>query len=328
MFVDMLLKVKALSYSVDQKSVLKSVNIEAKEGEITAILGANGSGKSTLLRLIAGHLDPDSGEIYFDDKKVLGPSYNLVPGHSGIALVRQDNRLFPLHTVRQNLQKVLQFYNEDYQDEKIEELSALLGMNSNLDRVLKFLSGGEQQRVSIAAALASDPKLILLDEPFSHMDMHLKQELKQYLVRIVDNLGIALLFVTHDPADALSLGNQIMVLSDGEIVEKGNNNEIYYHPKNKITAALTGYCNWLPIDHFSGFKHLHKINNEFLLRPDQIKIHFQETGSLHQAVVTKVEFCGFYNFIHLFLQKENFEIVATQLSQHKFEPGNIVWVSF
>jgi ABC-type sugar transport system ATPase subunit len=322
----MILEVKDLSYAVEQKQVLQNINLNVKQGEITAVLGANGSGKSTLLRLLAGLLDPDAGEIFFDSKKVLGPSHRLLPGHPGISLVKQDNRLLPFHTVRQNLRQVLQFYNEAYKDEKIEELTALLGLGKNLDRQLKFLSGGEQQRVSIAAALAADPQLLLMDEPFSQTDLNLKEQMKKYLSEIVDQLHISLLFVTHNAEDALSLSDHIIVLNDGGIVEEGNSHDLYYRPKEIITAELTGYCNWIPLD-TPGFSHLNIIGNAYFSRPEQISIQTNSAKNHKKGTITKIEFCGFYQCIYLMIEELNVELMTIQAPSSKgLSVGKEVWV--
>ncbi|MDQ3393356.1 MAG: ATP-binding cassette domain-containing protein, partial [Bacteroidota bacterium] len=127
-------------------------------GKIYAILGANGSGKTTLLNILSGLLQPENGTVLLNERKVEGPQERLVPGHPEISLVKQDNSLFPLHTVRANLQYVLQSHPNKTQNDKILMLSKLLGLDANLDKQLKNLSGGEQQRVAIAAALAKSPK--------------------------------------------------------------------------------------------------------------------------------------------------------------------------
>lgn len=324
----MLIEVKDLSYSLEHNPVLKNLSLKLPSGKITAILGANGSGKSTLLRLISGFLDPEAGEIIFQNKKVLGPSFRLLPGHAGISLVRQDNRLFPLHTVRQNLRRVLQFEHKETQENKIEELSVLLNLKDNLNKVLKHLSGGEQQRVSIAAALASEPQLLLMDEPFSQTDMFLKQQLKQYLIEIVEHLGTSILFVTHNPDDALGLANEIMILDEGKILEHGSSKDLYYFPKFKSTAILTGYCNWLPVDLFEKRQNLQVIEGKYLVRPEQITISLMETKFALEATLVKEEFCGFFQLQHLILKESKIPLIVTKLSSSPpVKSGEKVWIT-
>ena len=187
----------------------------------------------------------------------------------------------------------------------------MLGLNLLLDRVVKYLSGGEQQRVAIAAALASGPDLLLMDEPFSQSDVYLKQELRGYLTSIVEQLGISLLFVTHSPEDALSLSDTIMVLHDGKMIESGSPNELYFKPKYKATACLTGHCNFLKSNPFD--LPIHQVGNDFLLRPDQLAFLTPESKNSLKAEVVKVEFNGFYEGFYLKVAELN-ELLYTTLS--------------
>ena len=323
----MLLQVTNLSYTLEHKQVLQNLNLKIKTTQISAVLGINGSGKTTLLKLIAGLLEPTSGEISFEGKKVLGPNDKLIPGHSGIALVKQDNRLLPFHTVRQNLAHILPGVDDKAQQKKIKQLSGLLGLTEFLDRQLKFLSGGEQQRVSIAAALASNPRLLLMDEPFSQTDMYLKQELKVYLQEIVNKLGISILFVTHQPEDALALGDEIFILNKGKIIEKGNSRDLYYFPQKLVTAALTGITNYLPVDLFLEETSLHTMGKRILVRPDQIKINSSESKSF-QARIEKVEFCGLFQQLHLYLTDRKISLISAIISSDSYRKGDEVWISF
>ena len=321
----MLLEVNDLSYSREHKAILNKLTFEISAAKITSILGANGSGKSTLLSLLTGLLDPSAGQIIFKNKKVVGPSFKLIPGHQGIALVRQDARLTPFATVRENLQHVLRMYDAEGQEAKLNELSKLVGLDLLLDRVVKYLSGGEQQRVAIAAALASEPDLLLMDEPFSQSDVYLKQELKGYLTSIVEQLGISLLFVTHSPEDALALSDTIMVLHEGKIIESGSPNELYFKPKHQATAFLTGHCNLLKSNPF-GFN-LHKIGNDFLVRPDQLVILKSESENCLKSEIVKVEFNGFYEGFYLKIDGLH-ELLYTTLSTSVSNPkvNEIVWL--
>lgn len=324
----MLLKVKGLIYSIENKRILNDLKLEIQTGQIGAILGANGSGKSTLLKLLAGLLEPDSGEILLHKEKVLGPREKLLPGHAKISLVKQDSSLLPNHTVRENLLYVLRSSLSSIQKKKIQELSTLLDLKQNLDRVLKFLSGGEQQRVAIAASLAASPKLLLMDEPFSQTDQYLKQRLKIHLQNIVDHLGIGIIYVTHDPQDALAFSDKLFILNKGKIVESGTSQSLYYYPKKKSTAVLTGYCNWLPAKDYQEVSHLHKIKNNFLIRPDQIKITNEMQSQSLNAVVQKLSFFGTYSLVHLFLPKKNSYLLATHLpSQVDPQIGQELFIS-
>lgn len=323
----MSLKVVNLSYSLESRSILKELNFEVPTASIACILGANGSGKSTLLRLLAGLLDPDEGTVWFEEDRIWGPAYRLLPGHPKVALVRQDSRLFPMHTVRQNLLYVLRAYEVDYQNQKIEELSGLLGLVPYLDRVTKYLSGGEQQRVAIAASLASDPDIMLMDEPFSQTDVYLKEELKLYLVQVVKQLGVGILFVTHDPFEALALSEEIMVLHDGQIVEKGNAKQLYYRPRHKVTAILTGEANWFPTSSILSLP-LHSIGKEGLARPDQLKWSAVHVPNALNGKIDRVEFAGFYTFLFVSLLEQEMEVKIVCISTDKMPAvGDEGWLT-
>jgi ABC-type Fe3+/spermidine/putrescine transport system ATPase subunit len=324
----MLLKVDNLFFDRSGVNVLKDISLEVPSAKITCVLGANGSGKSTLLGLLAGMLEPSSGTIYLEEKPVLGPEHTLVKGHRQIALVRQDARLTPFATVRENLKHVLRMHDEGYQEEKINELCEVLGLQNYLERTVKFLSGGEQQRVAIASALASNPLLLLMDEPFSQTDLFLKQELKHYLFDVVNKLGTSLLFVTHDPNEALSMADHILILHESRIIEQGNGRSLYSLPHQKATARLTGYCNFVSLN-FDFFKGAHIIDNEYLIRSEQLFFTKEKVENSIEAVVQKTEFSGFYLGLHLYIPSLGITLFGTLPSnQEKYGNDEKGWLSF
>ncbi|MBC7388553.1 MAG: ABC transporter ATP-binding protein [Opitutaceae bacterium] len=322
----MLLKINGLNFSIEGNQILDDFNLQLNLKGITAILGTNGSGKSTLLSLIAGYLQPSSGSLYLNETKIIGPDFKLIPGHPEIALVRQDMRLTPYATVRENLSHVLRTYDENGQKLHINKLSRLLGFENYLDKTLKFLSGGEQQRISIAAALANNPSLLLLDEPFSQTDINLKSQLKIHLRNIVDEIGVKILFVTHDPQEALSMADNILILQNGKIIEEGDSRELYYKPKYKITAELTGHCNWIK-SKSQFFKNAMTVEGEYLVRPDQLEISNQKNENSFKAKVHKIEFCGLYNFIYLQVDQEEIYLKTAQISNTNIVLGQIVYLN-
>jgi ABC-type Fe3+/spermidine/putrescine transport system ATPase subunit len=325
----MQLELKGLTYSLSHKRILENLDFQLEKAQMTAILGANGAGKSTLLQLMAGLLDPEEGQILFKGEKVWGPSFRLVPGHPKIALVRQDSRLLPMHSVRDNLVYVLRAYDTSFQTQKIKELASLLGIEPNLDRVVKYLSGGEQQRVAIAVALASGPELLLLDEPFSQTDRYIKQELKHYLGEVVRQLEVGIVFVTHDPEEALALSDEIVILHEGRLIERGKGRDLYYQPKQEVTAVLTGLCNWLPKSLFKEVDTLHSIGENWLLRPDQVTFHTRSGNACYPSKVEKVEFAGFYELYHLWLIEQEVTIFATKTTAIENPTlGEKLWISF
>jgi ABC-type sugar transport system ATPase subunit len=326
---NVLLEVQHISHSWEGHEVLHDLSFEVPASKITVILGANGTGKSTLLRLMAGFVDTQQGKILFDGQKVRGPGCMLIPGHPSIALVRQDSKLSPNISVKENLLYVLRAYEDDYQAKKIEELSNLLVLGHIMERTVNFLSGGEKQRVAIAAALASGPELLLMDEPFSQTDMYLKQELKQFLTKIVEQLGIGLLFVTHDPQDALALASEIIVLHEGKVVEKGSSRQLYYHPQHEATATLTGLCSWLPTKSFPDLKQLHRIGENWLVRPDQVTMSPTQTEEGLKMTVSQLEFLGAHYLAYLQSKKTSISIITLLPSLTTLaKKGQTVWVNF
>lgn len=319
---------KDISYSQDQNAVLTDLNLELEPQKIYSVLGTNGAGKSTLLQILAGLLDADEGIIHLGADRILGPAYHLVPGHPAIALVKQDSRLHPLHTVSENLRYVLRAFDEEEQKAKMDELASLLDLERNWNKQIKYLSGGEQQRVAIAAALAKDPSLLLLDEPFSQTDALVKQELRGYLRGIVETLGICILFVSHDAQDALSLADHLFILKEGRIIEEGKPRDLYFFPQQKETAQLTGICNWVPKDLFTQGPHFHKVGSLVLLRPDQIFLSKVEGVPNVKAKVMNIEFGGPCLLVTFYLSSLDVLVKAIFHSSISLANGQEIDVSF
>lgn len=319
---------KDISYSHNQNLVLNNLSLALEPGKIYGVLGTNGAGKSTLLQILAGLLDADEGTVHIDSDRVLGPAYHLVPGHPAIALVKQDSRLHPLHTVSENLRYVLRALDEKDQKGKMEELSSLLNLERNWDRQIKYLSGGEQQRVAIAAALAKNPSLLLLDEPFSQTDALVKQELRGYLKGIVESLGICILFVSHDAQDALSLADHLFILQDGKVAEEGRPWGLYFYPKHKETAHLTGICNWIPKDKLASPARFHAVGSHVLLRPDQIWVSIDKGEYDVEAQVISIEFGGPCQLVTFYFPSMDITIKAVCLSSISLVKGAKAFVSF
>lgn len=240
----MLLEVRNLHFNYSPEHPLfNNLNLNIEQGKIVALAGESGCGKSTLLKLIYGLLDWHSGEIVFDDKKLLGPKGNIVPGEADMKWVAQDYDLMPYSTVYDNVGKYLSNINLAEKRQKVLELLKVVGMEDFADVKPNFLSGGQQQRVAIARALSVIPKLLLLDEPFSNIDFSRKVELRERLFNYVKQHGISLIISTHEIQEVLPWLDRIIVLQDGRLIQNDSAEETYKHPYNAYVARLFGEVN-------------------------------------------------------------------------------------
>lgn len=234
------IEIKNLSKSFDRKKtfVLSSINMELEQGKIAVIVGASGSGKTTLLRLIAGLEQPTLGSIQITEKEVSNAQWILPPQKRQVGMVFQHFALFPHLTVEQNIGYA--FSKKDKQEAKnrVNELLNLIKLEGYNKRYPHELSGGQQQRVALARTLAQDPKLLLLDEPFSSLDTLLKTELRQEIRRIIKTVGITAIFITHDLQDALDIADYIILLEEGEIVEQ-TDLDVIFQP-NTANSKIRG----------------------------------------------------------------------------------------
>ncbi|WP_224488003.1 ABC transporter ATP-binding protein [Robertkochia flava] len=245
-----MLQVKNLSFAYRDKKVLNNISFRLQPGQQLSVIGESGSGKSTLLKIIYGLLQPEQGSIHWNDKKLLGPEFNLVPGEEFIKYQAQDYDLMPPLTVAQNVGKFLSNFYPRKKKQRIEELLELVDMSDFADRRPDELSGGQQQRVALARVLAREPELLLLDEPFSNIDNFKKSALRRQLFEYLKDKGIACIVATHDNADSLSFSDEALVMKNGRIIHRGNPRELYLSPQTRYVARLFGEVNQLPVSWF------------------------------------------------------------------------------
>lgn len=219
------------------------------------LLGPSGSGKTTLLKLLAGLLDTDKGEILLDGTPIEGPDKRLVPGYEEIRLVHQDFQLKFKMSVAENIRYELLAYVQEYQQERIEFLLDLFSIEHLRNTDVAQLSGGEKQRVAIARGLAHEPDVLLMDEPFSNLDLGTKSSILAEIRHLAKETNTAIILVTHDTRDALEVADEIVVIHHGSIIRQGTPHEIYFHPATPVVANLFGPYNIL--DH----KLISKIND-------------------------------------------------------------------
>ena len=243
-----MLQVNIPSFSYQEKIILQNLTFLLDEGQQLAVIGESGCGKSTLLKLIYGLYDCDEGNLSWKSEPILGPKFHLVPGMPFMKYLAQDFDLMPFITVGENVGKFLSnFYPKEKQN-RIDELLNLVEMSEFKHVKAKFLSGGQMQRVALARVLAQEPEVLLLDEPFSHIDNFRKNKLRRKIFRYLKEKQITTLVASHDINDVLSFSDEVIVLKDTTILEKATPFELYNHPKYPYTAALFGEVNEIEIN--------------------------------------------------------------------------------
>lgn len=302
-----LLEVSNLTFSIGEKSIIRKFDFRLNEGEIVALLGESGVGKSTILSLLAGLEEPTIGSIYLDNKEVIPPSRKLIAGQQNIKLVKQDYGLFPNITVRENIAYELRLYNTDYRNERVEYLLKLCELTSIDDRLPRNTSGGEQQRTVIARAIADEPRLLLLDEPFSHLDRRNKERLKEEIIEIIDSEKMGCLFVTHEVSDAYGVASRIVVLQNGEVVQDCSPEELYNKPLTAYVATLTGMASFIPQSEFTTWEVCSQAK-QVMFRPEWAELADSGVG----VITTSCLFQGAFYLVgvqvgelSVFLQSEN-----------------------
>ena len=233
-----MLQVKNVTFGYSKTKILKTINFNVKAGENLAIIGESGCGKSTLLKLIYGEYDLKEGQIFWKDDEILGPKYNLVIGYDFMKYVTQEFDLMPFITVAENIGKHLSNFFPEEKQRRTNELIKVVELEAFATTKVKNLSGGQKQRVAIARALANQPEIILLDEPFSHIDNFKKQSLRRSVFKYLKEKNISCIVATHDKNDVLGFADEIMVLNDSKIIAKEAPQKLYNNPKLPLIASF------------------------------------------------------------------------------------------
>lgn len=239
------LTLSGVSVGYDKEVVVKDVSFQLLEGQIGCLLGPSGCGKSTLLRAIAGFEPLLAGEIRIDGEVISNPSYSVNPEHRYIGMVFQDIALFPHLTIAQNIAFGLSAWQKNLIEERVAYLLDLVGLAGFQSRYPHSLSGGQQQRVALARAIAPQPKLLLMDEPFSGLDAKLREELVPDIRRILQHEKMSALLVTHDQMEAFAMADQVSVMDSGEVHQTGSPYQIYHRPETRFVASFIGHGDFL-----------------------------------------------------------------------------------
>lgn len=266
----MYVELKNINKNFGDYKASDNVNFGVEKGKLIGLLGPSGSGKTTILRMIAGLETPDSGDIIIDGVRV----NDIAASKRGIGFVFQNYALFRYMTVYDNIAFGLRVQKADKKkiDERVRELIKLIGLEGLEKRYPSQLSGGQRQRVAFARALAPNPQLLLLDEPFAAIDAKVRKELRSWLREMIEKLGVTSIFVTHDQDEAIEVADEIIITNKGRIEHTGTPIEIYHNPKTAFTASFFGETTF--VDNYSKFHNFEHIENveKAIVRPEFVKV--------------------------------------------------------
>jgi ABC-type sulfate/molybdate transport systems ATPase subunit len=264
-----MLKVQVTSFGYNDQTILKDINFEVAKGEHLALMGESGSGKSTLLKIIYGLLHVEEGSIFWGETEAMGPNFNLVPGEPYMKYLAQDFDLMPFISVEENIGQFLSVFERDNHPERIAELLELIEMEEFAKTKVQFLSGGQQQRVALARVLAQEPEILLLDEPFGHIDNFKRNSLRRNLFLYLEKKGITVLTASHDPNDVLPFAKRTLIMEKGQIIADQKTKKLYRTPPNYYTASLFGEVNQVPIKLLKSYA---EIDRSVLVYPHEFQV--------------------------------------------------------
>jgi sulfate/thiosulfate transport system ATP-binding protein len=293
-------------------TALDSVSLAIPGGSLTALLGPSGSGKSTLLRVMAGLEHPDEGDVMISGEEAT----NVPARKRGVGFVFQHYAAFKHMTVERNISFGLDIRKRPKRDvrERVQELLDLVQLQGLAKRYPSQLSGGQRQRMALARALAVDPKVLLLDEPFGALDARVRKELRAWLRRLHDEVHVTTVFVTHDQEEAMEVADRIAVMNEGRIEQVGRPRDLYEHPANEFVMTFVG-----PVS---------RLRDEFV-RPHDLELTLEPNGSTERATVERVVHLGFEVRVELVLgdgQRLLAQATRTQADDLGLHDGQTVFV--
>jgi iron(III) transport system ATP-binding protein len=321
------LDVVDLDAGYDDLQVLNQVSFRLQPGEIGCLLGPSGCGKSTVLRCIAGFEPAWNGHIFIDNAEVSSRRYSLPPEQRNIGMVFQDFALFPHLRVEDNVGFGLKHLPRRERQSRIQEMLAIVGMPAYAQAYPHQLSGGQQQRIALARALAPRPTILLLDEPFSNMDVELREQLAREVRSILKQENNTAVLVTHDQNEAFAMADQICVINEGSILQQGSGYDLYHQPNSRFVADFIGQGVIIPAtveDSTTVKTELGRITGDsiidaapgslvdVLIRPDDV-IH--DDASEESAIVVEKAFRG-ANFLYFLRMDSGVEVMCLAPSHH------------
>jgi sulfate/thiosulfate transport system ATP-binding protein len=304
--------VRRVTKQFGEFTALDNVSVAIAGGSLTALLGPSGSGKSTLLRVIAGLEVPDQGDVLILGEHATG----LPPQKRGVGFVFQHYAAFKHLTVRENVAfglKIRKRPKEEIRD-KVDELLGLVQLDGLAERYPGQLSGGQRQRMALARALAVEPKVLLLDEPFGALDARVRKELRAWLRRLHEDVHVTTVLVTHDQEEAMDVADRIVLMNEGRIEQTGKPRDLYEHPASEFVMGFVGPVNRLG-DHF--------------VRPHDLEVRLEPNGTTNEAIVERVVHLGFE--VRVALALDDGRLVSAQVTRDEAEElelrnGQIVFV--
>jgi sulfate/thiosulfate transport system ATP-binding protein len=308
----MSITIQGVSRRFGDFTALGDVSVEIPGGSLTALLGPSGSGKSTLLRVIAGLERPDGGTVEIDGRDAT----TLPPQRRGVGFVFQHYAAFKHMTVRENVAFGLKVARRPRAEirARVEELLELVQLPGLADRYPAQLSGGQRQRMALARALAVEPQVLLLDEPFGALDARVRKELRAWLRRLHDEVHVTTVFVTHDQEEAMEVADRIVVMNQGRVEQVGGPRDLYEHPANAFVMGFVGPVTRLG-DHF--------------IRPHDLELRREPNGTTSEAMVERLVHLGFEVRAELVLhdgQRLQAQITRDGAEELELQPGQIVYV--
>ena len=242
---DAVLELENVEKRYGEECVISEFSLSVREGEILTLLGPSGCGKTTTLRLIAGLERPDVGEVRLRGNSVAGNGTFVPPEERGVGVVFQEFALFPHLTARENVAFGLKGWSREERDARVAELLELVGLETHGEAYPEELSGGQQQRIALARSLAPEPEMLLLDEPFSSLDVDLRVEMREEVRRIIKEAGVTAISVTHDQEEALSISDRVAVMNDGNLEQVDRPEQVFQQPTSRFVAGFLGHASFL-----------------------------------------------------------------------------------
>lgn len=321
-----MIEIKGISKSFGEQKVLRSIDLTINRGELLSLLGPSGCGKTTLLRILAGFELADDGTVEMEGENLL----NKPPQERPIAMVFQNYALFPHMNVEQNIGYALKQQKTDKAKihEEVDYLLELTRLSHLRGKSVNLLSGGEQQRVAFARALAAKPKVLLLDEPLSNIDAQLREEMRAEIRRLHEKAHVTSIYVTHDQSEALYLSDRVVLMNKGVIEQQAEPEALYDHPATLTAAHFLGCENELPEEILEAFGYQPDFKGR--VRAEAVKLLPREAEE--KMLLATVEQRFFTGIAHRYFidagKKDMVVEVPRGTGQPVFEPGDIVGVTF